>query len=72
MIGPRYQKRQEVDRSWSIIDSTIDDSRREHLIMMGLSRKQARMIRGTLNKSQVALNDAERHQWDDNSQASYG
>ncbi len=47
---PRYAMKQDRDKSWSVMDTAIDVTRKESRVIMGLSRKQVKVIIKALNK----------------------
>ncbi len=59
MVNPRYQISKDADQSWSIVDTAIDECRSDNRIMMGLSKKQGKIIVGTLNRSMVSADEAD-------------
>lgn len=60
---PRYAMQQDRDRSWSVMDTAIDLSRKESRIIMGLSRKQVKVIIKALNKpAERSLDEASNDQ----------
>lgn len=47
---PRYAMQQDGDKSWSVTDTAIDETCRESCVIMGLSRKQVKVIIKALNR----------------------
>lgn len=54
---PRYAMQQDRDKTWSVMDTAIDETRKESRVIMGLSRKQVKVIIKALNKPSEGLND---------------
>ncbi len=60
---PRYAMQQDRDKSWSVMDTAIDVTRKESRVIMGLSRKQVKVIVKALNRpAERSLDEASNDQ----------